>query len=83
MEPICIREDVTISPNDRQPVLMASQLYEDTTVTGILQPSNTLTDDVDIAFCAALVTLTKGHVEVHLKSFTDNPYTLKRRGARK
>ena len=45
MEPICIREDVTISPNDRQLVLMTSQLYEDTTVTGILQPSNTLNDD--------------------------------------
>ena len=57
---------------------MASQLYEDTTVTGILQPSNTLTDDGDIVFCAALVTLTNGRVEVHLNNFTDNPYTLKR-----
>ena len=58
MQPNCIREDVTIPPNDRQSVLMVSQLYEDTTVTGILQPSNTLTDDSDIAFCAALATLT-------------------------
>ena len=78
MEPICIREDVTIPPNDRHSVLMASQLYEDTTVTGILQPSNTLTDDGDIAFCAALVTLTNGQVSVHLNNFTDSPYTLKR-----
>ena len=77
MEPICIREDVTIPPNDRHSVLMASQLYEDTTVTGILQPSNTLTDDGDIAFCAALVTLTNGQVSVHLNNFTDSPYTLK------
>ena len=78
MEPICTREDVTIPPNDRQSVQLASQLYEDTTVTGILQPSNTLTDDGDIAFCAALVTLTNGQVSVHLNNFTDSPYTLKR-----
>ena len=78
MEPICTTEDVTIPPNDRQSVQLASQLYEDTTVTGILQPSNTLTDDGDIAFCAALVTLTNGQVSVHLNNFTDSPYTLKR-----
>ena len=78
MEPICIREEVTIPPNDRHSVLMASQLYEDTTVTGILQPSNTLTDDGDIAFCAALVTLTNDQVSVHLNNFTASPYTLKR-----
>ena len=78
MEPICIREDVTIPPNGRHSVLMASQLYENTTVTGILQPSNNLTDDGDIAFCAALVTLTNGQVSVHLNNFTDSPYTLKR-----
>ena len=76
MEPICFREDATIPPNDRQSVLMASQLYEDTTVTGILQPSNTLTDDGDIDLCAALVTLTNGQVSVHLNNFTDSPYTL-------
>ena len=78
MEPICIREDVTIPPNGRHSVLMASQLYEDTTVTGILQPSNNITDDGDIAFSAALVTLTNGQVSVHLNDFTDSPYTLKR-----
>ena len=78
MEPISIREVVTIPPNDRHLVQLASQLYEDTTVTGILQPSNTLTDDGDIAFCATLVTLTNGQVPVHLSNFTDSPYTLKR-----
>ena len=78
MESICIREDVIIPPNDRHSVLMASQLYEDTTVTGILQPSNNLTDDGGIAFCAALVTLTNGQVSVHLNNFTDSPYTFKR-----
>ena len=79
MEPICIREDVTIPPNGRHSALMASQLYEDTTVTGILQPSNNITDEGDIAFCAALVTLTNSQVSVHLlNNFTDSPYTLKR-----
>ena len=78
MEPICIREDVTVPPNDPHSVQLASQLYEDTTVTGILQPSSTLTDDGDIAFCAALVTLTNGQVSVHLNNFTDSQYTLKR-----
>ena len=78
MDPTCIREEVTIPPNDQHPVLMASQLYENTTFTGILQPSNNLTDDGDITFCAALVTLTTGQVSVHLNNFTDSPYTLKR-----
>ena len=78
MEPICIREDVIIPPNDRHSVLLATQLYENTTVTGILQRSHNLTDDGDIAFCAALVTLTNGQVSVHLNNFTDSPYTLKR-----
>ena len=79
MKPICIREDVTIPPNDRHSVQLASQLDEDTTVTGILQPSNNITDDGDIAFCAALVTLTNGQTSVHLNNFTHSPYTLKRR----
>ena len=78
METICIREDVTIPPNDRQVLQTASQLSEDTTVTGILQLSNTLTDDGNIAFCPALVTLTKGQKSVHLNNFNDNSYTLKR-----
>ena len=78
MEPICIREDVTIPPNDQHSVLMALQLYENSTVFGILQPSNDITDDGDIAFCATLVTLTNDQVSIHLNIFTDSPYTLKR-----
>ena len=79
MESICIRKEVTIPPNDRHSVQLSSQLYEDTTVTGILQPSkNLLTDDGDIAFCAALVTLTNCQASFHLNNFTDSPYTLKR-----
>ena len=78
MEPISIREDIIIPPNDRHSVVMPSQLYENTTVTGILQPSNNLTDNGDIAFCAALVTLTNDQVSVHLNNFTDSWYTRKK-----
>ena len=78
MEPICTREDITIPPNDRHMVSMYSQLYDDTNVTGILQPSNDLAEDGDITFCAALVTLTQGQVAIHVNNFTDQPYTLKK-----
>ena len=78
MEPICTQEDITIPPNDRHLATLTSQMYDDTTVTGILQPSNALNEDGDITFCAALVTLTSGQVEIHLNNFTDHPYTLKR-----
>ena len=57
---------------------MYSQLYDNTNVTGILQPSNDLAEDGDITFCAALVTLTQGQVAIHVNNFTDQPYTLKR-----
>ena len=78
MEPICTQEDITIPPNDKQIVSLTSQMCDDTTVTGILQPSNALTEDGDVAFRAALVTLTAGQVENPLNNFTDHPYTLKR-----
>ena len=78
LEPICSQEDITIPPNDRQLVTIISQMYDDTTVTGILQPSNALTEDGDLAFCAALVILTTDQIEIPLKNFTDHTYTLKR-----
>ena len=78
MEPVTIREDNIIPPNDRHVVSMYSNIYADTNVTGILQLSNALTEDGDIAFCAALVTLTQGQVSIHVNNFTDQPYTLKR-----
>ena len=59
-------------------ISMYSQMYEDSKVTGIIQPSNALTEDGDIAFCAALVTLTQGQVTIHVNNFTDQPHTLKR-----
>ena len=57
---------------------MSSQLYDDTNITGILQPSNDLAEDGDLTFCAALVTLTQGQVSIHVNNFTDQPYTIKR-----
>ena len=77
MEPINTRENITIPPNNRHTISMHSRLYEDSNVTGILQPSIALTEDGDIAFCAALVILTKGQVTIHMNNFTDQPYTLK------
>ena len=76
MEPICVRDDVFIPPNDRHLVLMASQRHEDTTATGRLQPSNTVSDDGNFAFCAVLVILANRQVEVHPNNFSDRPYSL-------
>ena len=78
MDPICIREDITIPHYDRHMISMYSQLYDDTNVTGILQPSNDFAEDGGITFCGALVTLTQGQVAIHVNNFTDQPYTLKR-----
>ena len=78
MEPIKTKEDITIPPIGWQLISINSQMYADTTVTDILQPSTTLTEDGDVAFCAALVTLTRGRTMIHVKNFTDHPYTLRR-----
>ena len=78
MEPINTREDITVPPNDRHIVFFFSQLYEDFNVTRILPPSNALKDEGNIAFCAALVTLTQVQVTIHVTNFNDPPYILKR-----
>ena len=78
MEPLTTRDDIIIPPNDRQMISMYSQMYEDSNVTGIIQPSNTLTEDGDIAFCAALVTLTQGQITIHVNNFPEQPYTIRR-----
>ena len=77
MEPIRTQEDITIPCDDRHLVTLTSQMYVYTTVARILQSSK-LTEDRDIAFCATLVTLTAGKVEIHLNNFNDYPYALKR-----
>ena len=46
MEPVSIREDIIIPPNDRHVVSMYSNIYADTNVTGILQPSNALRTEI-------------------------------------
>ena len=50
MEPISTQADITIPPNDRQMISINSQMFEDSNVTGIIQLSNALTEDGDIAF---------------------------------
>ena len=57
---------------------MNVHLYSVTTVTGILQPSDALTEDGAFVFCVALVTLTPDQVTIQVNTLTDHPYTLKR-----
>ena len=73
MEPICARENITIRTNDKHMISMYYQIYDDTNVTGILQPSNGIAEDGDITFCASLVTLTEGQVMIHVNNFTNQP----------
>ena len=78
LEPILNPDDITILPNDRTLVEIKSQIYNENTVTGVLQPSDLLHEEGDITFCAAVVTLTNGNVNVHINNFTDQPYKLKK-----
>ena len=78
LEPILNPDDITIPPNDRTLVEIKSQIYNENTVTGVLQPSDHLHEEGDITFCAAIVTLTNGNVNVHINNFTDQPYKLKK-----
>ena len=78
LEPILNPDDITIPPNDRTLVEIKSQIYNENTVTGVLQPSDLLDEKGDITFCAAIVTLTSRNVNVHINNFTDQTYKLKR-----
>ena len=78
LEPILNPDDITIPPNDRTLVEIKSQIYNENTVTGVLQSSDLLHEEGDITFCAAIVTLTDGNVNVHINNFTDQPYKLKK-----
>ena len=78
LEPILNPDDITIPPNDRTLVEIKSQIYNENTVTGVLQPSDLLDEEGDITFCAAIVTLTNGNVNVHINNFRDQPYKLKK-----
>ena len=70
--------DLTIPPNDRILVENKSQIYNENTVTGVLQPSDFVHEEGDITFCVAIVTLTSGIVNVHINNFTDQRYKLNR-----
>ena len=78
LEPILNPDDITIPPNVRTLVEIKSQIYNENTVTGVLQPSDLLHEEGDITFCAAIVTLTNGNVNVHINNFIDQPYKLKK-----
>ena len=78
MEPILNLEDVTIPPNDRATITVRSQIYPENLVTGVLQPSDFLTEEGDITFCAAIVTLAEGSTSFHINNFIDQPYKLKK-----
>ena len=78
LEPIRNPDDITIPPNDRTLVEIKSQIYNENTVTGVLQPSDLLHEEGDITFCAAIVTLTSGNINIHINNFTDQPYKLKK-----
>ena len=78
MEPIINPEDVTVPPNDHTVVTKQSQLYEENAVTGILQPSELFDEEGDVIFCAAIVALAEGNVQVHVNTVTDQPYKLKK-----
>ena len=56
---------------------MNSHLYSITAVTGIIQPSNVLTEDSVIALCAALNTLIQSQDTIHVKTHTDHPKAIK------
>ena len=77
MEPILNPEEVTIPPNDLAVISIHSQIYAENAVTGILQPSDLLHEG-DVTFCAAIVTLHEGTMRMHVNSFTDQPYKLKK-----
>ena len=73
LKPILNPDDVTIPPNDRILVEIKSQIYNENTVTVVLQPNHLLHKDGNITFCAAIVTLTNGTVNIHINNFTDQP----------
>ena len=78
LESILNPDDITIPPNERTLVEIKSQIYKENTVKGVLQPSDLLHEEGDITFCASIVTLTNGTVNVHINNFSDQAYKLKR-----
>ena len=73
LEPILNPTEITIPPNDRVLIRTKSLLYPENAVTGILQPSDLLHEEVDITFCPALVTLNDGSISIPVNNFTDHP----------
>ena len=79
VEPICTQEDITSPPNDRQLVMLTSQMYDDTTTaTGISNRAMHSLKIGTLIFVRHWSHWTSGQVEIDLNNFTDHPYTLKR-----
>ena len=71
LEPILNPDDITIPLNNRILVGIKSQIYNENTVTGVLQPCDLLHEERDITFCAAIVTLINATVNVLINNFTE------------
>ena len=59
-------EVVTIPPNDHTVFPIQSPIYAEKAVTGILQPSDLLHEEVDVTFCAAIVMLNEGTMRIQV-----------------
>ena len=78
MEPILNPEDVILPPNDYTVISIQSQIYAENAVTGILLQSDILSDENDVTFCAAIVTLNEGTTRIHANNFTEQLFKLKK-----
>ena len=71
-------DDVTIPPNEHTVITIQSQIYAESAVTGMLQPSDLSHEEGDVTFCAAIATLNEGTMGIHVNNFTDQSYKLKK-----
>ena len=74
LEPILNPTEKTIPPIDRVLIRTNTLLYPENAVTGILQPS----EEDNITFCPALVTLNDNNISIPVINSTDHPYKLKK-----
>ena len=78
LEPLLNPAEITIPPNDRVLIRTNSSLYPENASTGILQPSDLLNEEGDIAFCPALVTLNHDNILIPVNIFANHPYKLQK-----
>ena len=78
LEPILNPTEITIPPNDRVLIRTMFLLYPENAVSGILQPSDLLSEEGDITFWPVVVTLNDGSILIPVNNFTHRPYKLKK-----